>query len=562
MSDDIFIKHDKNGGSFQQPYIARVSVDSQEPVIARRSYQYTNTGTQPFTYQARTPASSRVSTNFQNTITAQRDGQLTYQKQEPSTYAVRSPLIYQHAQPSTYDHRSPSTTPTRTPVIYQVSYQARQPNIYSVRSPFIYQTPTDSREPTIYNHRSPLEYQHPSPLTYDHRSPLTYQHRSPSRTSSTYDNREPGTYQHQSPFQSPFTYQHRSPFTYDHRSPSTYDNREPSIYQHRSPDTYQHQSPLTYDHRSPFRSPSIYQHQSPSIYQHRSPFRSPSIYQHQSPSIYDHRSPYRSPSIYQHQSPSTYQHRSPSTTPANSSTPVIADGSNQVEIPFSWGNQTIQSTTTGADWTISSVDYQNAQLVKACVSTEITVNSSSGTGGSISVRLRYGTETGGFQSNSVTITHFGGLDSLQARFTYTNASCTDNQTNEFAAFLYSQTANIDVGDFNEDGLVTGHPVSTTQEGNSGTGITSTGISTGSSAFVEMGRNGFSNTGICSAAMVAAANGPGSGASAERFAKIFASGSSQLMALELRANGSNSLIKTVWEQPASVQAQSLEEDTTS
>ena len=281
-------------------------------------------------------------------------------------------------------------------------------------------------------------------------------------------------------------------------------------------------------------------------------------YDHRSPFTYDHRSPSQSPFTYDHRSPFTYDHRSPSTVSANSTTPVIADGSQQTEIPFSWGNQTISTSTSGADWTISDLEYDDGDRVKAVVSTEITVNSSSGTGGSLSVRLRYGTAGGGYQSNSVTISHFGGLDSLQARFGYTNASCSDNQSNEFAAFLYSQTANIDVGDFNEDGLVTGHPVNTTQESNAGTGITSTGVSTGSSDWVEMGRNGFSNTGICSAAMVAAAMGY----SELRSAQIKADGSNQLMSLQLRANGSNSLIKTVWEQPASVIAESIEVETTS
>ena len=559
MSDDIFIKHDKNGGTFQQPFLARVPAAGQQPNIAQRVYQVSTQGTQPFTYDNRISVNVRQPSDAQNPIIAQGVAQTTYQHRSPAIYTSRAPSIYNIQTPSTYQHLSPFTYDHRSPFTYQLNYQHREPSTYNHRSPLIYRTPTQTRTPSIYQARQPISYQHRSPFTYDHRSPLTYDHRSPSRTPSIYQARQPLTYDHRSPYRSPFTYDHRSPLTYDHRSPSTYDNREPSIYQHRSPDSYQHQSPIIYQHRSPSQSPFTYDHRSPFIYQHRSPSQSPFTYDHRSPFTYDHRSPFQSPFTYDHRSPFTYDHRSPSTTPANSSTPVIADGSNQVEIPFSWGNQTIQSSTTGADWTINTYDYENASLQKACVSTEITVNSSAGTGGSISVRLRYGSQSGGYQSNSVTITHFGGLDSLQARFTYTNTSLTDASSDEFAAFLYSQTANIDVGDFDQQGLVTGHPVNTTQEGNSGTGITGTGISTGSSAWVEMGRNGFSNTGICSAAMVAAAHGSDS---AVEYAHITATGSTQLMSLQLRANGSNSLIKTVWAQNAQVAALSYEEETTS
>ena len=297
MSDDIFIKHDKNGGTFQQPFLARVPAAGQQPNIAQRVYQVATQGTQPFTYDNRISVNVRQPSDAQNPIIAQGVAQTTYQHRSPAIYTSRAPSIYNIQTPSTYQHRSPLTYDHRSPFTYQLNYQHREPSTYQHRSPLIYRTPTQTRTPSIYTNRQPLTYEHRSPFTYDHRSPLTYDHRSPSQTPSTYQNRQPLIYDHRSPYRSPFTYQHRSPFTYDHRSPSTYDNREPSIYQHRSPDTYQHQSPLTYDHRSPFRSPSIYQHQSPSTYDHRSPYRSPSIYQHQSPSIYDHRSPFRTPII-------------------------------------------------------------------------------------------------------------------------------------------------------------------------------------------------------------------------------------------------------------------------
>ena len=530
MSDDIFIKHDKNGGNFQQPFLARVPANGQQPNIAQRVYQVSTSGQQPFTYQNRQPTNVQNVSNAQTPVISQGTDQATYQHRSPSTYSTRSPFIYNIQEPNIRSQQEPNIRDKRSPFTYQVTYQHREPSTYQHRSPFIYQTPTQTRTPSSYQARQPISYDHRSPFTYDHRSPFGYQHRSPSQTPSTYQNREPLIYDHRSPFRSPFTYQFRSPFTYDHRSPSTYDHREPNTYNHRSPAIYDHRSPFTYDHRSPFRSPFQYDHRSPFTYDHRSP----STYQHQSPLTYDHRSPF------------TYSHASP----------YIADRQTTTEQTFSWGSQQITSSTTGADFTISEVDYDSGFRTKACLSTEITVNASSGTGGSLSVRLRYGTSSGCYQSNPVTITHSGGLDSLQARFSYVNAACVDNNTNEFAAFLYSRTANIDVGDFNEDGLITGHPVNTSQISNTGTGISNTGVDTGSSAFVEMGRNGFNNTGICSAAMVAAADG---GTNTYRAAKLDADGTNQSFALQLRANGDNNLIKTVWIQPASVIAESERDD---
>ena len=370
MSDDIFIKHDKNGGTFQQPFLARVPASGQEPNIAQRVYQVTTQGTQPFTYDNRISVNVRQPSDAQNPIIAQGVAQTTYQHRSPAIYTSRAPSIYNIQTPSTYQHRSPLTYDHRSPFTYQLNYQHREPSTYQHRSPLIYRTPTQTRTPSIYTNRQPLTYEHRSPFTYDHRSPLTYDHRSPSQTPSTYQNRQPLIYDHRSPYRSPFTYQHRSPFTYQHRSPSTYDNREPSIYQHRSPDTYQHQSPLTYDHRSPFRSPSIYQHQSPSIYQHRSPFQSPVIYQHQSPSIYQHRSPFRSPSIYQHQSPSIYNHRSPFRTPII----VNTQNSRNARTPYAYvaEDTTVADVSGSMTSTNSSFNSTVTMIIKVTRSTGTT----------------------------------------------------------------------------------------------------------------------------------------------------------------------------------------------
>jgi len=210
MSDDIFIKQDQVLG--QQPYIARVPRNAQEPNIRQQNQPVSRTAQQPSNYDNRTPVI------YQHTVDAQ----------EPNIKPARQPFTYQHRSPGTYDHRSPST--------------------YDHRSPFTY----DHRSPSSYDHRSPSTYRHPiiyqHPSTYNHRSPLTYRHPTTSQTTVNYD--------------------HRSPFTYQHQSPSTYDHRQPNTYDHRSPSTYDHRQPLTYDHRSPaivnvqstysFRQPVIY----------------------------------------------------------------------------------------------------------------------------------------------------------------------------------------------------------------------------------------------------------------------------------------------------------------
>ena len=201
MSDDIFIKQDQVLG--QQPYIARVPKNAQEPNIRQTQQPNNRTAQQPSTYQHRTPTTAQQPRDQQEPNI--RDAR------QPGTYQHRSPLTYQHRSPSTYDHRSPFT------------YDHRSPATYQHRSPSTYRDPRSYRNPSTYDHRSPSTYRDPvsyrNPFTYQHRSPLTYNHRSP------------------------FTYQHRSPFTYDHRSPSTYNNRQPVDYNHRSPFTYTIQTP-------------------------------------------------------------------------------------------------------------------------------------------------------------------------------------------------------------------------------------------------------------------------------------------------------------------------------
>jgi len=233
MSDDIFIKQDQVLG--QQPYIARVPKNAQEPNIRQQRQPTQRTAQQPSTYQNRTPTTYRDPRSTQNPFIRNARQPLTYNHRSPLQYDHRSPTTYQHRSPFTYNHRSPSTYQHRSPSTYQDPRSYQDPSTYNHRSPFTYRDPVSYQVPFTYQHRSPLTYDHRSPFTYDHRSPFTYDHRSPS----TYQNRQPNTYDHRSPF----TYQHRSPFTYQHRSPSTYQNRQPNIYNHPSPFTYNIQTP-------------------------------------------------------------------------------------------------------------------------------------------------------------------------------------------------------------------------------------------------------------------------------------------------------------------------------
>ena len=96
MSDDIFIKQDQVLG--QQPYIARVPANAQEPNIRQQNQPVNRTAQQPSNYDNRTPVI------YQHTVDAQ----------EPNIKPARQPFTYQHRSPGTYDHRSPSTSVSYT----------------------------------------------------------------------------------------------------------------------------------------------------------------------------------------------------------------------------------------------------------------------------------------------------------------------------------------------------------------------------------------------------------------------------------------------------------------
>lgn len=227
MADKIYIKH--NLGNFNQPYIARSTVNAQNPIIAQQN--------------RRQPRILQVPS--------------TYQNRQPSTY--RDPVSAQ--EPNIRNKQHP----------FNRSY--RTPNAVSNQIPFTY--PTIAQQPAIYQHQSPDTY------TAQAQIPSQYQHQSPYITQRSYTFQSPAIYQHQSPYtfrspgtvQQPGTYQHQQPASYDHRSPYTI----PKTYSHRTPVSRQNSiaNPVirTRDYQNPvnYQNPVIRSKQSPVIAQSPTP---------------------------------------------------------------------------------------------------------------------------------------------------------------------------------------------------------------------------------------------------------------------------------------------------
>jgi hypothetical protein len=203
----------------------------------------------------------------------------------------------------------------------------------------------------------------------------------------------------------------------------------------------------------------------------------------------------------------------------------------------------------------------NGTTAKAYVSTRFNVGASSGTGGSIAVQVYYGTHSGGSNSSTVNLTYTGGLDSLDARVIYTNAAANgftqSNGGSGIFGFAFSQTDLLTASDFtfstsspsgDIDTLLLGNG----SQGTSTTGITNTGVTTGASNYVTMSRNGFLNQGVCSVALIAASNAnTGQAVRHDQLDADF----SQSMGVQLRANGDNSKVVTIWSQETLVKAES-------
>ncbi len=192
MSEEIYIN---NGTSFQQPYIARNTVNAQTPVIGQTPSQQPTVGRSPFTYQERAPSTYRNPVNYRIPYIANSTGttpvianaQSPYiaNAQQPARAAVgyRVPFTYQSRQPATYRHtgRTPFTYQARQPSTYQAQGQTPFPYIAQGRTSARYPASAQQPYPYIANAQNPYPYiaNYQSPARAIARTPTTYQHQQP-----------------------------------------------------------------------------------------------------------------------------------------------------------------------------------------------------------------------------------------------------------------------------------------------------------------------------------------------------------------------------------------------
>ena len=395
MSEEIFVNI---ATEIQQPYIARVPANAQEPSIRQVAIQSPAQARQPNTYQYRSPFAynAPVAAQQPNIRDARQPFTYVRQGQTPTIYQHQTPFTYarQASQPATYvfqttypyvaNAQTNSTEDAQQPYPYIAN--ARQPGTYQHPSPFTYQNPSAGQEPSIKNTQQPYPYiataqesnnaDGQEPNIRNSQTPFTYQHRTPS------------TYQNPSNKQVNVPYIYRSPFTYRNpvngQEPNIRDARQPASYQHRSPFTYQdsrdQQQPYPYIANG--RQPAIYQHQSPFTYRNpvaaQQPY--PYIANSQTPFTYQHRSPFTY--ARQGQTPFTYNVQTPattdSTTPAVGRQPYIfdgVDGDDNGDNTTTWGpgnsaaqhtNSQVSQGTTNRTWdTVRSVSASYATSASA-----------------------------------------------------------------------------------------------------------------------------------------------------------------------------------------------------
>ena len=412
MSEEIFVNI---ATEIQQPYIARVPANAQQPNIRQVAIQSPAQARQPSTYQYRSPFAynAPVAAQQPNIRDARQPFTYVRQGQTPTIYQHQTPFTYarQASQPATYVFQTTypyvaaaqtnSTEDAQQPYPYIAN--ARQPGTYQHPSPFAYQNPSNGQEPHIKNTQQPYPYianaqesnnsdgQEPNirnsqaPFTYQHRTPSTYQNPSNKQVNVPYIYRSPFTYRNpvnaQEPNirnnQTPFTYAHRSPFTYRSpvaaQQPTIKDAQQPNIRSSQEPNIRNSQTPFTYN----YRSPSAYQN--PVSAQQPYPY----IANNQTPFTYSHRSPFTY--ARQGQTPFTYNIQTPATTDSRASvsgrTPYIfdgVDGDDNGDNTTSWGpgdsnaiayvqGVSPNGVTTNRDWesTIgqqAGTGAQNAQV--------------------------------------------------------------------------------------------------------------------------------------------------------------------------------------------------------
>ena len=383
MSEEIFVNI---ATEIQQPYIARVPANAQQPNIRQVAIQSPAQARQPSTYQYRSPFAynAPVAAQQPNIRDARQPFTYVRQGQTPTIYQHQTPFTYarQASQPATYVFQTTypyvaaaqtnSTEDAQQPYPYIAN--ARQPGTYQHPSPFAYQNPSNGQEPHIKNTQQPYPYianaqesnnsDGQEPNIRNSQAPFTYQHRTPS------------TYQNPSNKQVNVPYIYRSPFTY--RNPV--DGQEPNIRDARQPASYQHRSPFTYqdsrDQQQPY--PYIANSQTPFTYQHRSPF----TYARQG----------QTPFTYNIQTPASTD----STTPAVGRTPYIFDGVD--------GDDAGDNTTTWGPGN-SAAQHTNAQYSQGTTNrTWDTVRSYSGANsGDCSASMEFTYKSSGTYANSVEV---------------------------------------------------------------------------------------------------------------------------------------------------------------
>lgn len=203
MADKIYIKH--NLGNFNQPYIARSTVNAQNPIIAQQSRRQPAIYQQPSEYNNRQPSTYRDPVNAQNPFERSKQHPFNRSYRTPNAVSVQVPFTYPTIaqQPAVYQHQSPSIYTAQTQI----------PSIYQHQSPYIAQR--------VYTFQSPAIYQHQSPYTFQ--SPAIVQQ------PAIYSYQQPGTYDHRSPYTVPASYQHPVIREYSYQAPSIRNYRHPVI---------------------------------------------------------------------------------------------------------------------------------------------------------------------------------------------------------------------------------------------------------------------------------------------------------------------------------------------
>ena len=348
--------------------------------------------------------------------------------------------------------------------------------------------------------------------------------------------------------QTPFTYSNRSPFTYqanrNAQSPYIANAQQPYPYiaSNQTPYIANAQQPYPYiaNARQPY--PYIANARQPNIYQHVTNQQTPYIANAQQPYPYIANS--QTPYIASSQTPFTF----------NVQTTTNNTGRQPATMPFTWGSL---SGAVSVDTSIS-VDSLQAGDGWAFAATNFNVLSSGASGGTINISGLSNDDDADSSGTATTVrnlTYTGGLDSLEGRFVYTSGrffSSSDYTSGSHTeqssvAMIWHKTQNmLALASVPHD--ETGMTSSTNNSSNTTEFST---ITSGNSGWVALGRNAFTNTGLCSMTLSAA---------------VYASGTNSLSnaritgtwKLELRANG-NSAAFTVWNQSVSIFVVRAEED---